>query len=248
MAQSIFGEYFLEDAYCLGGLLGIVSGSVGRHVLSMHYHKDGKMFGTIVLISGLLSMCYPPIYKIIPKVHEMLIGAQIVALALATGAAYFYYRVIFSPRFLSEYNIGSTKISKVPGVQIVSPEDFENIRRELENLPVLAFLRSLKPADNWHFFTFTTAQVQNGIQPTDLYKVPEIVRRYVLETSDKGIQSVVVIEGVEYLKIYNEFSAIAKMLGAVRDYIIFHQGVLIVVVDKMTLDEREYALLRRVLG
>ncbi|WP_158295413.1 DUF835 domain-containing protein [Pyrococcus furiosus] len=62
-----------------------------------------------------------------------------------------------------------------------------------------------------------------------------------------GIQGIVVIEGIEYLKMYNEFSAIAKMLATVRDYVISHQGGLIVVVDKKALDEREYALLRRVL-
>ncbi|AFN03451.1 hypothetical protein PFDSM3638_03290 [Pyrococcus furiosus DSM 3638] len=43
IAQSTFEKDFPEDAYYLGGLLTVVSGSIGRYVFSMHYGKDGKV-------------------------------------------------------------------------------------------------------------------------------------------------------------------------------------------------------------
>lgn len=144
-----------------------------------------ERLGNIILIGGLLSMLYPPIYQTNPPIHEVFIGAQITAVALGIGVFYFYYRVIFTPRFLAGYKVNTINISKLTGVHIISPEEYETVKREIENLPVLAFLRSLNPADNWHSFVFTTAQIPNGIQPTDLYKVPEIARRYLPETSKK---------------------------------------------------------------
>lgn len=139
------------------------------------------------------------------------------------------------------------------GVQIISPEDFKNIKAQLENVPpVLAFLRTLKPPpESWKPFFFTTAnnmEIPNTIRPTDLYKMVETVHRYLLEAERSGVKGIVLVEGgLEYLRIHNEFPSIAKMMSTVRDYIISNKGALIVVIDKNALDEREYMLLRRIL-
>ncbi|BAD84926.1 hypothetical protein, conserved (C-terminus) [Thermococcus kodakarensis KOD1] len=169
---------------------------------------------------------------------------------LGIGSLYFYYRVIFSPRFLRDYDVKNIEIPEFEGVQIISPEDFKNIKAQLENVPVLAFLRTLKPPESWKPFFFTTAnnmEIPNTIRPTDLYKMVETVHRYLLEAERSGVKGIVLVEGLEYLRIHNEFPSIAKMMSTVRDYIISNKGALIVVIDKNALDEREYMLLRRIL-
>lgn len=250
IAQSIFEKYFPEDAYYLGGLLTVVVGSIGMRVLSTRYGKDGKRLGAMILITGLISMLYPPVYQYAIATQDLLIGAQIVAVALGFGVFYFYYRVIFTPHFLFGHKMGTTGVSKLTGVHIISPEDYENVKGEIENLPVLAFLRSLKPAEAWNAFFFTTVgdiSARNHTPPTDLYKVTETVNRYITEARRSGFNGIVLIEGIEYLRLYNEFPSIAKMLSTVRDYVISNKGALIVVIDKNALDEKEYAILRRIL-
>lgn len=250
VADSILEKDLPWDIYYLGGFLIMMLGILGMEMLSRNYGRDGKMLGIFVSLSGLLSIIYPLPYQYGLTEHELLPSVQIVAIVLGIGSLYFYYQVIFSPRFLRGYDVKNIEIPELEGVQIISPEDFKNIKTQLENVPVLAFLRTLKPPESGKSFFFTIVDgmgTSNAIRPTDLYKVVETVNRYITEAKRSNVKGIVLIEGIEYLRIHNEFPSIAKMLSTVRDYVLANNGALIVVIDKNALDEREYMLLRRLL-
>jgi len=95
-------------------------------------------------------------------------------------------------------------------------------------------------------------QIQYGlgrkiIYPTDLYKITDLVFRYLTEAKNKGVKGVVVLEGLEFLRVYNDFEAVAKIIASVRDYVLSHDGALIVVLDEKAWDEKELNTLKRIL-
>jgi len=68
-----------------------------------------------------------------------------------------------------------------------------------------------------------------------------------MEAKNKGVKGIVVLEGLEFLRVYNDFQSIAKMMASVRDCVFSHNGALIVVLSKEAWDEREFNPLIRLL-
>lgn len=252
IGESILERNFPEDGYILGGFLAMMVGGIAIDALPPYYGKDGKRLGFVFLISGFSSVIYPLFYQVIPEIpHYVLIFAQIFGIAITLSLFYFYYKIILSPRFIKKYDAETVGPPELKGVYILSPEKFKQIKTQLETYPVLAFLRNLKPSEKWNFLFFTTLDninMPNAVHPTDLYKIADMVNRYIFEMKRSNLRGIVVIEGLEYLRIYNGFPSIAKMLSAVRDYVVSNNGALIVVADKNAWDEREWNTLRRVLG
>lgn len=232
-----------EDGYIFGGLLTVILGAIVAETLSPYYGRDGKGLGITLVISGVASAVYP---RVVSSPQLLTIG-QIAALAVGANLFYFYYKIVSSPRFIKKEDIRVAEFPELEGVLIISPEEFKQIKTQLEDYPVLAFLQSLKPSEKWNSFIFTTIERPNGIYPTDLYKITDMVNRYIFEMKRSNLRGIVLIEGLEFLRLYNEFPSIAKMLSAVRDYVVYNNGALIVVVDKNAWDEREWNTLRRVL-
>nr|WP_240922809.1 DUF835 domain-containing protein [Thermococcus sp. Bubb.Bath] len=56
------------------------------------------------------------------------------------------------------------------------------------------------------------------------------------------------IDGIEYLNMYNGFEAIAKFLSTIRDVAYINEGSIIVVTEENTWSEREWKLLMRLVN
>ncbi|WP_143592376.1 DUF835 domain-containing protein [Thermococcus litoralis] len=235
-----------EDGYIFGGLLTVILGAIVAETLSPYYGRDGKGLGITLVISGVASAVYP---RVVSSPQLLTIG-QIAALAVGANLFYFYYKIVSSPRFIKNETVEVAEFPELEGVLIISPEEFKQIKTQLKDYPVLAFLRSLKPSEKWNSLFFTTLDyisMPNAVHPTDLYKITDMVNRYIFEMKRSNLRGIVLIEGLEFLRLYNEFPSIAKMLSAVRDYVVSNNGALIVVADKNAWDEKEWNTLRRIL-
>jgi hypothetical protein len=63
-----------------------------------------------------------------------------------------------------------------------------------------------------------------------------------IEESENGV---VILDGLEYLIVHNNFNKILKFIHDINEAIAVHHGILIVPVDRRILNEKEYALLER---
>jgi hypothetical protein len=63
-----------------------------------------------------------------------------------------------------------------------------------------------------------------------------------IEESENGV---VILDGLEYLIVHNNFNKVLKLIHDINEAIAVHQAILIIPVDRRILNEREYALLER---
>jgi len=109
------------------------------------------------------------------------------------------------------------------------------------NFPVLAVTRSpgmYKGFDN--VSTVWVTQVSDGVNPTALHVLHDVILRFVQENP----VSVVLIDCVEYLLLYNDFRTVFKFLTNLKDHVVLQHGAgLVIFVDDSVLSEQEKALL-----
>ena len=88
---------------------------------------------------------------------------------------------------------------------------------------------------------FSSTETQDSVAPADLSKVIYIVQEFLRKTDD----SVVMIEGIEYLITQNDFITVLKMVHAISDLVIIHDSRLIISLNPQVLEEKERVLLER---
>ncbi len=244
-----FMEDLPEDSVIISGIFAFIMSMFFIESLRKFYGRDAIALGLSLAIGGIVTSFYPVVYEgYSSSPPEVLNIVLIFTSMFSILVLYFYYRIIFSEKFFKKV-IEKTNFKpiEVKGVQIISPKEFENWKTTLNGYPLLAFLRSIASAEGWIIYKFSSVEGQNVIYPTDLYKIPEFVFRYFMEAKNKGVKGIVVLEGLEFLRVYNDFQSIAKMMASVRDYVFSHNGALIVVLSKEALDEREFNPLIRLL-
>lgn len=233
--------------YITSGVLLLISGFIFVEMLSPYYRSKARLFGFVIAISGLASMMYPMLYEGGRLSSDLVVYISFI---LALLMAYAYYGVIYSRRFLELEHVkgGSPEDIDLSGSHVVSSKEFRDIALRLKGFPVLAFLRSSQPQDGWITYWIRTIDGPEAVLPTSMYKITEIVNQYLQELGSMGRKGVVVIEAPEFLKLYNDFRGVVKMLAAVRDNVIVHGGALIVVTEKDVWSEEEWNVLLRTLG
>jgi hypothetical protein len=82
---------------------------------------------------------------------------------------------------------------------------------------------------------------ENHVDPTELSLVSLKISRFVEERKN----SVVLIEGLEYLITQNDFEAVLRFVNHLHDFVLAHDCAIVVVVDPRVLTTRELALLER---
>ncbi|MBU6997871.1 MAG: PAS domain S-box protein [Theionarchaea archaeon] len=87
----------------------------------------------------------------------------------------------------------------------------------------------------------TRSHVEQGVDPNDLSKLIFIIRNF----TRKSQQSVVLLDGLEYLMTQNGFEAALKFLRDLKDTIVLNNSRLIVPLHVDTLSPRELGLLER---
>jgi hypothetical protein len=85
-------------------------------------------------------------------------------------------------------------------------------------------------------------QTGEGIPPTSLHVLQGVVADFLR----KNPNSVVIIDCLEYLLLYNDFRSVFKFLTGLKDYVVFQKrSRLILLVDEGTISQREKNLLLR---
>ena len=110
-------------------------------------------------------------------------------------------------------------------------------------LPTLVFTRNPHLYKGLEFVipVWITQATDQGISPTKLHVIQEQALKFVREASN----AVILIDCLEYLLLYNDFSAVYKFLINLKDYLIPAGAALVVIVDESALDDRQRALLLR---
>jgi PAS domain S-box-containing protein len=85
------------------------------------------------------------------------------------------------------------------------------------------------------------SEVKNAIDPTDLSKLVYIIEDF----TKKSEESVILLDGVEYLITQTGFENVLKYLHELKDLIVMNNSRLIIPLHSETLSLREYSLLER---
>jgi hypothetical protein len=87
----------------------------------------------------------------------------------------------------------------------------------------------------------TTQPGENNVDPTK----PNLIAHSVMEFLSSAPGGVVLLDGIESVLIYGDFSRALKMLEQINDFVMQYQGYLIVPIDPKVFGERERAMMER---
>jgi len=231
--------------YLAYGLEGIFYASAGVMLLCLRrpYPRTGTLLGAVVAAHGLHKMDYPflrPVAWFAP------IGFTVGAI-MSFLEVVLFIRIVLSKKFRNVAEVERLELVK-KGVFIVPPERFRAYVEALSDFPVLAFARRNDLPERWEVHLLTTVEGPGNIGPTQLHKIIERTRSYLAEAHRENVTGVVVIEGLEYLMMYNDFRSVLKFLATLADYTALYGGMLILVLDEKSLDERQLKTLKQVLN
>ncbi|USS40154.1 DUF835 domain-containing protein [Thermococcus aggregans] len=169
----------------------------------------------------------------------------LIGTVLSVGMAFFMIKLVTSREFLFFEEPVEVKVVLEPGAKVITPEEYEQVKKEFKDYPALAFVRSLNVPEKWRVYYLSTEEREGRISPTNLAYITHLVNEYFKEAKEKGVRGVVVIDCPEYLVMYNGFESIAKFLASLKDFAVVNMGVLLVVIDEEAWDKRQLAILRR---
>jgi hypothetical protein len=139
-----------------------------------------------------------------------------------------------------------------PGVLLLTPHEYQQIKKELEQFPVLAFLRDISNASpKWIVYFVTTTSTTEGdiktVHPTELAKMGETIYRYLKEMNENNLRGTIVLDCTEYLILQNSEKGFLRFISKIRDFTVLYKGTLILVVDPESIGKSLMAQLERVL-
>ncbi|WP_292462433.1 DUF835 domain-containing protein [Methanolobus sp.] len=82
---------------------------------------------------------------------------------------------------------------------------------------------------------------QQTLDPSELFKIHPTIHDFIHKVSD----SVILVDGLEYLLLDNDFISIIKLVEQINDTVMASDSRLIVQVDSGTLDNKDFNLLKR---
>ncbi|NJF26151.1 DUF835 domain-containing protein [Thermococcus sp. Bubb.Bath] len=133
-----------------------------------------------------------------------------------------------------------------PGAFTISPAELEKIEPLCTHASGRAYVgRSKIPrgCDEFDVFLWLSrVEAENSVDPAKLHVIQGSIIRF-LEKYGSG--SLVIIDGLEFLLLHNDFKGLIKFLTSLKDYVLLHRSLLLVVVDEKTLDTRQYSILLR---
>jgi hypothetical protein len=95
--------------------------------------------------------------------------------------------------------------------------------------------------DNVSLLWLSRARDQNSILPTNLGGVLRSVKDFIEENED----SVVLLDGLEYLIVHNDFERVLKLVHGMNELVAINDARLIIPFNPLTMDEDKVALLKR---
>lgn len=92
---------------------------------------------------------------------------------------------------------------------------------------------------NFSIIWLTNVKAENTMDPTDLERLMQSIEKFL----DEG--KVLIIDGLEYLIVQNNYRTILKFIQSLNSMIVMKKSILVVPVNPSALDTRELALLER---
>ncbi|WP_297519992.1 DUF835 domain-containing protein [Thermococcus sp.] len=231
--------------YIVSGFLLIAGGGTFIEFLKDYYRSRAVLFGATLILAGIASMAYPFIYLRGDLNYSLVVYGSVFLAALTIFA---YYRLVSSENFLYFGRMENAEDVDVgPGPRIVSPHQFEEIAKKLNGFPVLAFLRGTKPGEGWIVYRISTVGRENVIEPSALYRITQTVEDYLREAERTGVHGIVVLEGLELMKMYNGFESLLKFLSTLGDMVRLSGASLLVITEREVWSKSEWRLLHRML-
>jgi len=226
-------------------LSGVVITLAGHIFMIMsRRHRDSLYLGTLTIAFGIFTLLYP-VRMSFARFHCIW---KFIATIVSLFAAFFIIRLVTSREFLFFEGPVEIKAPLKPGARLITSQEYERVKKELKEYPVLAFVRSLDVPERWNVYYLGADELEGHISPTNLAYLAQMTREYFREAKEKGASGVVVIDCLEYLSTYNGFESVVKFLATLVDFAVTNNGVLLVVLDEEAWNERQLAILRRVLG
>ncbi len=251
MINIISGFIIMAGAHATAGVFFLLAGFSIKSIEEIYGRKARYLFIGLVLF-GLHLFPIPIIYGLPPYVQEVypIIGYATSAVLVVFLTA-LTIKLTHSDEFSKLKTLEIPKITIEPGVLIVDKRRYDILKETLKDIPVLAFVRDLKEvADVWERYFITTISKEgkdNFISPTNLERITELSYRYLRMMEEKGSRGVIVLDCVEYLLMYNDFSSVMKFLNKIKDFVMHYNGTLIIVVEKGAFADQQWALLMRLL-
>jgi PAS domain S-box-containing protein len=90
-------------------------------------------------------------------------------------------------------------------------------------------------------FWLSTTKTEYSVYPADIEKV----NYYIYEFVKQSPNSIVLLDGIEYLVLHNGFDKVLKVLHTIRDYIILYNSRLIIPITPQIFTEKELQLLKK---
>lgn len=87
----------------------------------------------------------------------------------------------------------------------------------------------------------STTEADNSLDPKDLAKINHMLNEFLKRASN----SIILLEGIEYLTIQNSFEKVIKALHSLNDYIVMSNSRLLVPVNPKTLEKKEVSILEK---
>jgi hypothetical protein len=95
--------------------------------------------------------------------------------------------------------------------------------------------------DDIELLWLSRARDQNSILPTNLGGVMRSVKDFMEENTD----TVVLLDGLEYLIVHNDFPKVLKLVHGLNELVAINDARLIIPLNPLTLDKDKVALLKR---
>jgi PAS domain S-box-containing protein len=136
--------------------------------------------------------------------------------------------IVIEPRPQKTYEIFTDLVTHgIPGF-VISREHPKMIRKKynLVRTPIL-----------WLSLT----EIKDSVYPEDLPKLNYILANFMRKSED----SVVLLDGVEFLKVHTTFETVLKFLHELEELVVINNSRLIIPLHRGTLSQREYSYLER---
>ncbi|MDK2782867.1 MAG: hypothetical protein PWQ32_456 [Thermococcaceae archaeon] len=237
--------------YVSHGLAAIVMLTAGYFMkeLTYIYGRKARYLSILLVLFG-LHLLPVPISIMLESETYPIIGSTI-SLVLILGLTFLTIKLTSSEEFLRLKTMEIHEVKIAPGVRIINQEEYKKIKEKLKDAPVLAFVRTLNNIpENWTYYFVTTATKEGEVKtisPMNLERMTELSYKYLKAMEEVGSRGIILIDCLEYLVMYNEFTSVIKFLNKLKDFVVSHNGTLILVAEKDAFEEQQWTLLTRLL-
>ncbi|WP_175059275.1 DUF835 domain-containing protein [Thermococcus sp. 2319x1] len=242
------GFVSLLGSHGIAAFLFLMAGLLTSEIEGIYGREITLLKGALILF-GLHLLPIPLIY-LYPSQLYPIIGYGISAV-LIIAMTFLTIKLTSSGEFLRLKTMEIHEVEIESGVKILNQEEYKKIKEKLKNVPVLAFVRTLNNIpESWTHYFVTTATKESDVEaisPMNLERMTELSYKYLKAMEEAGSRGIILIDCLEYLIMYNEFTSVIKFLNKLKDFVVSHKGTLILVAEKDAFEDQQWALLTRLL-